>query len=440
MGFAYFGWAYRTKDASVYHTVERKAGLVRILTSMFTVVGASEFVVFTSLVYVFGWASIGFFVGTLAAFLLLSFLAPKIRENAQLDDQHSIPDFAAKANLPITARGLSIVSVVFTCALVVIQLIIGGLLIHQVTGTNFAITATLLIIGVYVYLFGGGYKALLNTDIVQGVVMFVFTIGFCIYLFLPVAQTPDVQSSALPSPGWFDAILLFFGGFFAILGGPEIWQRITTCVDDRTARRGLVASGILMLVWGGTLILAAVAIRSAMPNANPDDAFLTFLADGGIPGWLLGGMLLLLLAAILSTADTELFAASVITAKEMKRLLRRSGPLEIKGTRIVMACLAAVILVMALFTQNILNVYFALVYLTFITGPLAFTILFSRGGRTLKVRRWSTGIALVAATVIFFWVLAESLFVSWQPLLICGVAAVPALLPGERQMADRKTP
>ncbi|HSL83525.1 MAG TPA: hypothetical protein VLF66_12180 [Thermoanaerobaculia bacterium] len=429
-----WAWTYRTSDEDDFHSAKRQAGPVRIVASLFTVVGASEFVVFTTLAYVYGSASMSFFFGTLLGFLSLAWLAPRIRARAVALDIHSIPDMARTQRMPLARIGLSLLSVLFTCALVVIQIIIGGLLVQQLTATGFHVSALFLMLAVLAYLFWGGYRALLYTDVVQAIVLFLFTAGLVAW-FLYGAPTPAQGVGPLTNPGDvpLDLLGLAAGGFFAIFGGPEIWQRVVTCRSDRSARWGLVAAGVIMLAWGLFIIEGGKFIQGLNPTASPDDAFFVFLASD-LPAWLLGGILVALLAAILSTADTELFAASIISRKQLGKYTDRLK--NINGTRLVVFILGAFILSVAYLTQDILTVYFWLVYLTFAIGPIALALLFRRGGRSARLRYAVTTVALTAAIIVFaaLWILGK--MISWYPISIAAVASLPLFFPTQSEEGE----
>ena len=434
LAFAYMGWTYRTQDPNEFHTVNRRAGFLRIFASLFTVVGASEFVVFTTLAYLFGWFSLSFFGGAFAGFCLLYFLVPSIRERAQELDHHSIPDFAASQSLISAARLLSLTSVVFTCALVLIQVLIGTRLIENLTGAEFSVIALLLVGGVFIYIFWGGLQALLYTDVVQGVVLFVFTLTLALFLGggLEQGQIQESRPALGLGDSWIDLTILFIGGMFAIAGGPEIWQRIVTCKDEGTTRKSLLFSGVTMLVWGLFVVWLGTSIRSQIPDADPDTAFFDFLSQG-LPEWVLGLVLVMLLAAIMSTADTELFTAGVIIHKELQRF-RPSDGLTMTRTRLILAAAALLVFGMTyIFRDNILNIYLGLVYLTFITGPIAFAVLFKRGGRSAVVRGWIISCSIALSLAVFSWLLWKNLLLSWYPALILPVSLLPLAFPGPKE-------
>lgn len=422
VSFVYLGWTHRTSDDEEYHTVHRMAGFTRILSSCFTVVGASEFVVFVTLTYIFGIYSILFFIGTLLGFYALSMLAKLIRKNADELDEHSIPDFAANAGFPVLSVALSILSIVFTACLVLIQLIIGGILLSELTGESIPLTTALLALAVFGYLYWGGYRALLFTDIVQGILLFAFTFLFAFYLS-NTSMTLDYTSfeSSVPlSEALGDYFILLLGGFFAIFGGPEIWQRVLTSNSINTASKGLRSAGWIMLLWGAALIVGAVFIKQLMPEANPDTAFMDFISTN-MPEWLLGVMVVLLLAAIISTADTEVFAAAVITQKEINRYTHKQK-LRVWVTRLTLFILLTLIVIIALKYNDILSIYFGLVYITFITGPFALALVLKRGNKILFL------ISLLIALMVYGFIFSKELLISWYPILIMFSASIPLLV------------
>ncbi len=429
VGFVYLGWTHRTDDAEEYHTVHRKAGLARILASCFTVVGASEFVVFATLTYIFGVYSLLFFAGTFFGFLALSLLASRIRDKGSELDEHSIPDFAAVSHFPILSSALTVMSVVFTSCLVLIQLIIGGTLIASMTGESYQITTGLLAVAVFGYLYFGGYRALLFTDIVQGIILFAFTVLMAYFLanmgsgvdYANISFTISIMDA------WGDYAILFVGGFFAIFGGPEIWQRVLTANTDKTASRGLSATAFVMFAWGLALVIASVGIRQLMPEANPDNVFFDFLGSG-LPDWMLGIIVVLMLAAIVSTADTELFASAVVAHKELNRF-RNQKDLRIFDTRILLALLLVAIVFLALVFSDVLSIYFGLVYITFITGPFALALVLNKG------TKWVFRGSLLIAVCIYAYIFANNLLISWYPVLIL-LASIPPLFVSRDKQQD----
>lgn len=416
--FVGLGLSYRTNDSEEFHTFNRQANPIRLVASLFSIVGASEFVIFGTLAFVFGAHSLWFFVGTLVGFYLLSFNVKAIRRNAISDDQHSIPDFAEQRNYYYVARLLAVVSWAFTFTLVLMQVMIGGDLVTKLSGLDYTISALLVAAAIALYLVFGGYRALLNTDVVQASTMFVLTLVLAGWA-LSGSDFSAIQP--LPEIPMFDVAVFGIGGVFAIAGGPEIWQRILTAESDKAARNSLRISGATMFIWGVALVTLSVIIRATLVDANPDTAFIDYVV-GELPPSIVGLMAILLLAAMLSTADTELFAGSVIISDTIRG--RKRDPLKISRTRVIIIGTSILAFVLAISTDSLLNVYLTLVYLSFITGPIAFALMRGKGNGPLFL------ICILAALGVFAYLFQSNQLVSWYPILILLIASVPLLVPG----------
>ena len=419
--FVGLGISYFTNDTSQFHTFERKTNPIRLIASLFSIVGASEFVIFGTLIFVFGIQSISFFVGTSIGFFILSFNAEKIRQNAVAQDQHSIPNFAEQRGYHNYSRLLAIVSWAFTFTLMLMQVIIGGDLVSKITDIPYNLSALLVTTAIALYLVFGGYKALLNTDVIQATMIFLLTLALSIWALTTIDQSAIaiIFMSSVPAP---DVIVFGIGGIFAIAGGPEIWQRILTARSTEAARTSLITSGLTMLVWGFGLVLFSLAIRTSMPDANPETAFIDFVVNA-LPPIIVGFVAVLLIAAMLSTADTELFAGSVIIADKIRGSSRE--PLSVNRTRIIIIVTSALAYIVAILTTNLLDIYLALVYLSFITGPAAFALMLNRGFDYLF---WVTTILALGVLVFLF---ITNQLISWYPVLILVIASIPLALPSK---------
>ncbi len=417
--FAYMGYTYRTTDSSEYHTVGRNAGWLRIVASLFAVVGASEYVFFAGLVHSFGWQALLFFVGALLGFLALSQLAHLIRSRAAELDHHSIPDFAATKGLRIGAVALSIASILFTFSLVLLQTIIGGLLIAQITGLTYPVAAAAVCLTLALYLVWGGYRALLNTDVVQALVMLIVTIYLATFLADGKGFRVFFENTPAPEIGWIDVIVFSLGGFFAIFGGPEIWQRVVTAKSTSLARWSLAGSGVLMLLWGFFLIAVSLSIKASLPETNADDAFFKFLSSDLVSPVALGFVVVMLLSALLSTADTELFAAAVV----IRKIIGGTATIDsVRPTQYIIVALCVLAFTLSLLTQDLVTIYLSIVYLAFITGPTGLALLLGRGTDA------TIAIGIFGSAAIGIYLVASGMLTGWYPLLILVPQVVPFAL------------
>ena len=362
-------------------------------------------------------------------FFVLAKFSHHIRVDCKELDHHSIPDFAMTRGFPIVSNLLTFSSWVFTTALVLLQIIIGGTLITKITGLPLEITAAGICASVGFYLFFGGYRALLNTDVIQALILLLVTIFFTYTIWLDVEFNGNVFVG--PVEGVVPDILIFaLGGFFAISGGPEIWQRVLTSESDRTASLSLIASGIIMLLWGCLLIVGALAIRAVLPNVASENALLDYLITQVDP-ISLGFMTLMLIAALMSTADTELFAGAVIVQKALKPHREK---LSIPVTQLLIVVFLILSYLAAIQTPDLLDIYFALVYITFITGPIGMCLILGRGNY------WSLGVSTAAGLIILVVLYASKNLNGWHPIFILMPTILPLLFrgsEGKRQLSSR---
>ncbi|MHC4902402.1 MAG: sodium/proline symporter [Planctomycetota bacterium] len=326
--------------------------------------------------------------GCLGGFLFNWFVvAGRLRVRAAEAGALTLPDFFAysfKERLPI----LRVLSV--TVILVAMMLYVAA----QFAAAGKAFSAGFdglqyqagVLIGagiVLVYTVLGGFRAACWTDLIQGVIMVGTLVVFPLYVLVSFggyafigehagAAEPQLLRvvPAFDGKAWAPAFLGFLLGAGALginlgyPGQPHVLVRFMALADPRQARIGGLISAVwaTLVYWGAVTIgLMARAMTEADATGAGEFAWTRALpADGGetglvlaaqntIPGIFSGLVLAAVLAAICSTADSQLVVAASSAANDIYfRLVERRRRLaHILVNRVVMLGLgvAAVLLV-----------------------------------------------------------------------------------------------
>ena len=392
------GSLYRDKtDVVDFHLAGRSAGTIKIAAATFTLIGGGELVTLTALSYAYGAWSLLFFGGVVLGFVILAMLAKQARQNASNSGFLSLSDYFY-ANFGVAG---SIAATVLACislgALLLIQFVVGGMMLESSTGLPqwACIIGMAAVICAYVWL--GGLNGVFATDYMQAVTMF-GTIAILVILYAASAGSSESVTVVSSFPPLGDAAVLVLGGVFAVLGGADVWQRVLAARDDAAARKGLLWNSVGWLLFGILIVVLALQIKARFPNADPSDAFMTMLR-GGLPNWLAAMATLLIFAAVLSTAEIEIFVISVLINKEITRF-RKGKKVSTSGTRLYIIAVTFVGGLFAMFFQQLVSIYFLLLYFMMILGPVALARLLGRGAPTLTVLGIVGGVSVLVA--LFF--------------------------------------
>lgn len=245
--------------------------------------------------------------------------------------------------------------IVFFTIYVASGLVAGGVLFDSVFGAS--PTLGIIVTGavVVVYTFAGGFLAVSYTDSVQALLMWGAVVGIPIIVvallggFGPFvnalsAKNPELLSlvgnvsfadGSWTAAGTLSVVTIISGlawgpGYF---GQPHILARfmgIKSAAEIPKARRIGVTYGITGMGAAVVIGLAGIAFF-AKPLSNPESVFLR-LVEAVIPPWLAGLFLVGALAAIMSTASSQLLVvASALSEDVYRRFFNR----EATGTHLL---------------------------------------------------------------------------------------------------------
>ena len=190
------------------------------------------------------------------------------------------------------------------------------------------VTSLVVITAVFVYTTYGGLKVTIVTDAAQFVLIvplllicFVATIallGGWSAAFAPVAQKLPALLSFENIDGLRFGATLIIAIVAAELFNQGNWQRVYACKDDVTVRRAFLGSALVilpLLFLSGLLGVVAAGFDLSRPTA-----FFDLLQTLAIPSWLLGAVVLLAVALVMSSLDTLLNGISAVFTLDLLRL------------------------------------------------------------------------------------------------------------------------
>ena len=279
-------------------------------------IGAGAIMTFVALVYLFGYSAIWYFVGASAGYIVFVFFAIKLKKMSNEEKFYTLPDyFFFKFGKEIGFVASTIV-LVYTLLALLVQLIGGAKAISHLSGFSFTVSTLLLIGSIFIYIVLGGFRAIVKTDVVQLISIVLIIILLCFVLtkafdrqIISAALTVD-KSLPLKS-----SISFFIMGILMPFLSMDLWQRIYAASDLKTVQRSIVISAFIFFSVGVLLCILGLAISVDLHDIDPDlvllEGFTTLL-----PGGLVGFGLVLLLAAIMSSADSYLFACVSIVVHD----------------------------------------------------------------------------------------------------------------------------
>ena len=263
------------------------------------------------------------------------------------------------------------------------------------------LTATVIVV---TFTFLGGILAVVWTDAIQ---MIIILVGLAVLVFAGVhfvggfsviqASTPDGYWRFIPSEGnqvsWLAYIAMWIGMALGNVPSPDVAQRAFVAKDEKTAQSGMITAGFMYWTVGLIPIFLALIGITMIDQGLVSNAFATQLSKDSelvvvlLAQTLLGPVALgifagSLVATVLSSASTSLFATAVIISNDIYRPIKK----EINDKKMVLVTRFSIVLV-GLFSVIIAFLSDNLYDLTVFAFTLLFGILFFPFILALKSKR-----------------------------------------------------
>ena len=288
------------------------------------------------------WIGIGLALGTAANWI---FVARRLRKFSQAaNDSITIPQYLSNRFLtksPALQIICAVVFLVFFTIYVASSFVAGQKVFIQVVpqlaeNPNLALLIFAAIIIVYTFL--GGFKAVCWTDFFQGLMMLAallavpFMMIFVQELDFSVFETVDGGASPLNpfSASWQDVVsgLAWGLGYF---GMPHIIVRFMSTKNSKVLKKSATIGIVWVVLSLGAAIAMAILGRAFAPtqalvDAGQQELVFVTLAQKLFPGFIAGLLLSAIVAAAMSTADSQLLvASSSFTSDIYKPIFRKKA-------------------------------------------------------------------------------------------------------------------
>jgi sodium/proline symporter len=275
------------------------------------------------------WSVIGIALGILASWSLIAF---HLRKQTEKLGALTIPDyfetrfgdapFALRRTLRILAT--AIIALFYT-GYVAAQFVAGGKILNATFGIDPMIGLVIGAVVVMAYTMLGGFLAVVWTDVVQGIMMAAVALILPIVGIIKLGGPQGFVDGLAPMGGDFLSMnagktggAFFFGVMlgslswgFGYLGQPHLLSRYMAIKSAAQAKKGTLIAMIWTLIayWGAPMI-GLVAVGVLGTGISDPETVMPLLARDLMPGWIAGLMIAGAVAAMMSTADSQLIVVT----------------------------------------------------------------------------------------------------------------------------------
>jgi sodium/proline symporter len=299
----------------------------------------------TGMAYAVGLHAFWVVAGELIGITLCWFLvAKRLKIASDRYDSITVPDYL-ESHFADSKHILRLISVVIILAMVLIyiaaQMIAAGKAFSEFIQVSYVHGVILGAVVTALYTMIGGYKAVAYTDVVQGVLMLLALILLPAFAFIEVGgwsltmeslrAIDPVLLESLGKHGWSTAGFVAAASFLAIglpfLGVPQVLVRFMSIEDESQVTKAGIISVACMLCFTSGAVLIGLAGRVLFPDLSDPELIMPTLSRELFPPLVTGLLVVVLLAAIMSTVDSLLIlVSSAVTRDLLQKIVKPNIP------------------------------------------------------------------------------------------------------------------
>ncbi len=417
----------KSKTSKSFYLADRKIGILPLTATITaTVVGGSATIATAKLIYLYGLPSLWLDIGAASGLILLGLTLAKIVRKTGLYTLPEITGYLFNNKVRSTAAILIILTQIAWISLIIQGT---GAIISVLFPVDYTLTLTVITMIFITYTLLGGQYAVIYTDIIQFLIM-IFGVCFLAAPLLYFKAAPmfsKISSDHLNFPvnssyGFLPIISLFFMMLMPHLVGPDIYSKLLTAKNEKTAKKAAILSGLFRILFAISIGIIALSAIILVPELPPDQAVFAMPRAITQLGPILSGLILAaFISVMLSSADSVLISAgtilSVDIAKKRNILISRIGILLI----------GVLALLLALYLNDIIETL-KLAYTVFTSG-LTLPIIF--GFYKTKTHVTSTGALLsliLGGTVSLIWLSLKNPFQIDAVIIGLIISLIPLIL------------
>ena len=287
----------------------------------------------------------------------------------------------------------------------------GGLLAEAMFGWSHVQAVIIFAVVVCIYTSIGGLMAVAYNDtfnlIFGGLGLLICLIaglnrvgGFNELIAQSVSIAPE-RMDPRPFGSWIWAVDYLASSTFVMLAVPELIQRIWACKTEKVAKRACVAGGIVYIVLGIVSLLLGLIAFVLVPELSDAGLAMPSLIIKLFPGIFSTFLILSILAALVSTADTMLLICSTMIVEDLVLPLQKTPMDEKKKLVLLRVLVFAVGAMTAFFATGFTRVLGLVLFSYYVYIGITTAFIFGRiwKGATEKAAFWSMITSCVAAGI-----------------------------------------
>lgn len=332
---------------------------------------------FTGFTFATGLSAIWMAVGSaLGAIIAWVWLAKKFMVKAKENQTLTLPAFIADMfdhNKRMILLSSTIVIILFFIFYLGAQIAGAGKTLHETFGWNPILTMLICTVVIIVLTFWGGFTSVVWTDMVQGILMLAtLTIIPGIALYHVYTQdlsiTDTLTNSGQGMNSWTGGLtglalgVLFFNNFsyfFGYFGGqPQLSTRFMALKNDKELKTGTLTVVFWSTVsFTGAFLVGLTGLTLYGPNIVDDvEMILPFMVLDLTPAWLAGILLSGIIAAIITTGNSQLMVVVSSINEDLIRGtfgIKLSDAVLLRYSKITVVLASLLGFVMAIATESL---------------------------------------------------------------------------------------
>lgn len=380
----------RVKNYTDFFVAGKKGGYWAVTGSLIaTILGGSAIIGAIDSGPILGWASAWFMLTAATGLFALLPLTKKISQLGRF----TLPELLGKLYGKKAQAISSIIIPLAWLGIIAAQIIASAKILQSFTGMGYPTGVAISAIVFIFYTIAGGQISILKTDAIQSLLIITGLVTIAAFaLFSNGTGLHSASSLRFPfnhnfSPIDLTVLIITYGTTFTV--GPDMYSRIFCAKDHHIAKKAVLSTALILVP-----IAFIIGYLSIFNSETTEGAKLINISLQVLPQWLTPLVVVALLSAVLSSADTTLLSSSIIITELIQK--HRFGEKSLLISRVVIAVTGILSMIIAFNFSSIIGML--LIALTVYSG--AFTMPIIAGLLGWKIKPMMVSLAMIIGGVV----------------------------------------